>query len=312
MSLKKDEIRKKDRESGTLYLRDGVTLAFFLPMPFDRVTGAVLKVFEEYLRMIPSDAFKWASVGATSEEWRPIAKTTIDRCRAQLTPEAARKRQLTAFELADGDSAGDAPGYGFKVVGNPYDPDLPDEANLVQMYFPTEVIEASRVELFVENARRLAAFLPYISGYGSPGLHWSELYATEAFTQARALVKRHHGYDVQHNEVGRSDIDSKVRGARWLTFLGPEIVEQLDGLKALQNALSESIAVEQVGHGVMIRACECPEVGDVNRRVETPLLRALARVLEPVTLFGEPALFETSFAVDDEDFLIQWERRFLD
>src|SRR5215831_5679146 len=134
MSLKKDEIRKKDRESGTLYLRDGVTLAFFFPMPFDKVVGSVLKVFEEYLRMIPSDALKWASVGATSEEWRPIAKTTIDRCRAQLAPEAVRKRQLTAFELTDGDSAGDAPAYGFKVVGNPYDPDLPDEANLVQMY----------------------------------------------------------------------------------------------------------------------------------------------------------------------------------
>lgn len=312
MASKKQRIWKKDRDSGTLYLRDGVTLAFFLPMPFDKVAHSILKVFDEYLQMIPPDALRWASVGATSDEWRPITKTAIGRCRAQLDPKAMRKRSLTSFELRDGDSGGDAPGYGFHVIGNPPERDLPHETNLVQMYFPIEMIEASEAESFVEKARRIATLLPYISGYGSPGLHWAELNADEAFTQAKALAKRYHGYDVQYNEISRSDIDRKVRGARWLTFLGPEIAEKLGGLKALRNALLGPIAVEQMDHGIMIRAGKIAEIGDVNHKIGTPLLRTVAHVLEPATLFAEPALLETYFAVDDEDFLKEWERRFLD
>jgi hypothetical protein len=310
--IDKTAIWKKDPESGTVYLREGVTMAFFLPTPIAEVAGPILAAFEEYLKMIPAGVLRWASVGAGSEEWKPVEKKTIDRCRSQLKGEGTRKRSLTSFELADGDNGGDAPGFGIMVIGNPLDPDLPDEKSLLQMYFPSEVAAEEQAEDFVNNLRKLATLLPYVSGYASPGLHWAELHKAQALIEARAIARRHPGYDVQDNAIGRSDINLKVRGARWLTLLGMEIVEKIGGLKTLRQNLPGPIVVEEVGPGVMIRAGRQPEKGDVNRRIDTPLLRIVARVLEPVTAFGEIALLRTDFSDQDDNLLKQWERRFLD
>lgn len=304
-------IRKKDPDSGTLYLRDGVTLAFFLPPPFGDVALRALEAFDRYLAAVPAGALRWAVVGADAGEWKPLAKTTVGRCRALLTGDGPRKRSLTAFFLADGDSGGDAPGYGVQLVGNKPDPEMPDELNLLQMFFPSEVVAPDRVEVFVADACRIAEALPYVSGYGSPGLQWSELESGDAFAAARALAKRHLGYDVQYNELGRSDLDTRVRGARWLTFLGPALVARLGGAEVIRGKLPRAVGVQPVGHGLLIRAGALPEIGDRNRREDTPLLRAVAAVLEPVTLFDEAALLQSEFGSDHEDEVQAWERRFL-
>jgi hypothetical protein len=305
-------IARKHPESGTLYLRDGVTLAFFLPPPLEATAPQVLAAFEEYLNRLPSGALRWAAVGASAGEWKPFARSTVGRCRALLAPEAARKRYLTAFELSDGDQGGDAPGYGVAVVGQPVTPDAPNATNLVQFFFPAAVTAPGRVEEFVATASALAALLPYRSGYGSPALQVSELHQAQALAEARALAVRYPGYDVQYNQLGRLEMDAKVRGARWLTFLGPDLVSALGGEEALRHALPAAVSVRPVGHGLLLRAGEYPEICDANRQAGTPLLRAVAAVLEPVTRFGEEVLLATNFAADDEDFLRRWERRFLD
>ena len=305
-------IWKEDAENGMVYLRNGITVAFFLPVPIDKIAATILEGFDEYLKMIPPDTLRWASVGANSEEWKPVVKKTFEKCRGQLNPEAARKRSLTSFELADGNNGGEAPGHGVLIIGNPYDPDLPDERCLVQFYFPPKSIEDENVETFIATVRKLANILPYTYGYASPALQWSRLFSTEALTQARAIAARHPGYDIEDNAVGRSYIDAKVRGARWLTFLGAEIAEKLGGSMSLRRRLPQTITVEQVGPGVFMRAGVQPEIGDRNRKIGTPLLCEVAKVLEPVTTFGEMALYRTDFADQDEEVLARWERRFLD
>jgi len=310
---KKNGILKKDFETGKIFLREGVIVAFFLPTPMDKVAEPILDVFEEYLKMIPSDVLRWASIGASSEEWKPINKTTFQRCRAQLKPEAVAKRRLTAFELADGDMAGDAPRYGIIVIGHPYEPRFPNKKTLVQMYFPIDVVSEQEVEHFVENVCKLAVSLPYISGYASPALLCAGFNSFSVGKEIRAITRIHPGYDVQDNPVGRRTINSKVRGARWLNFIGPEIADRLGGVKALRKALRSPITIdEEIGHGVMIRAGKQPELGNMTRRIGTPLLRAIASVLEPVTAFRESALYRTDFADQNEELLEQWERRFLD
>jgi hypothetical protein len=61
----------------------------------------------------------------------------------------------------------------------------------------------------------------------------------------------------------------------------------------------------------MIRAGLIPEIGDKAQKQGTPLLNAVAKILEPVTAFEEVVLLG-SLAKWDKDFLRWWERRFLD
>jgi hypothetical protein len=303
----------KTDDDDQVYLRDGVTAAFFLPMPLDAVAESIRTVFDRYVATSLGKSLKWASVGADSEEWRRVAAKTFDRCRSMLTKEAARKRKLTAFELFDGDTDGDAPSAGFVVLGNPRDRKEPLETNLVQMYFPSESVSTpAKADAFVSWLRDTAALMPFVYGYGSPGLHWAESSQIEALTDARAVAKRYPGFDVQNNEATRSDIDTMTRGARWLTFLGPDLLRKLGGPKAARAVKDPEITIEQVGEGTLIRAGRMPEIGDRNRREDTPLLRAVARALKPVTLFDEPGLRETVFAMDDPAFFASWEKRFLD
>ena len=113
------------------------------------------------------------------------------------------------------------------------------------------------------------------------------------------------------NEMTQLDIGTRVRGARWVTLLGPGPLERLGGIGAIRKALPSTVEVCDVASIAMIRAGKTPELGDKNRKLDTPLLRALARVLEPITLFREVDLL-SHFANFDEDLLDRWERRFLD
>ena len=100
--------------------------------------------------------------------------------------------------------------------------------------------------------------------------------------QARPLAIRHPGYDVEYNEASRLRLGRRVRGARWLTFAGKEITDKLGGRAGLRGALSNAIAVEPLGSGLIIRAGELPELGDVDKGIGVPLLREVAAALEPV------------------------------
>lgn len=299
-------------KTGITYLRDGVLVAFFLPKPLHETVGAIADVFDLFLASVPPGAIKWAGIGAGAAEWKPVHAKTFDKCRALLAPSAARKRAMTSFELAGSEKAGDAPEYSLTLIAAKPDKQAPDEVDLVEMTFPSSVVGKAEVEHFVDLVRKMAAKLPFISGYGSPSLVYSELGEGKALIESRGLATRYPGFDVQKNKLGCIDINNWVRGARWLTLLGPDVVKKLGGIKKLRAALHKDIAVEEVGHGLMIRAGQVPEIGDRNKKIDTPLLRNLAKALEPVTLFEEPILLSSYFADRDKELLNTWERRFLD
>lgn len=296
-------LRLIDRSSDTLYLRSGVTLAFFLPMPFHESCDALGKAFDLYLRFIGSmgGVLKWASIGAESEEWEPFGPKTVARCKKQLDAEAAAARDLSAFELGDGEMGGDAPGYGIKVIGNPPDDELPLEQNLIEMHFPWEVLAESHREAFVEFARGIAGTLPYLSGYASPALHWSEHKAVMAFEAAVPLITAHRGLDIGQNELARSDLGVQTRGARWLTFLGPACVQALGGRQAVATETGVGVLIADAGRGIMLRAGDDPEID------ETPRLDMVRSVLAALTL-DEGPVFECFF--DDDTFAKAWTNRF--
>lgn len=305
-------IQEVHAKSGITYLRTGIVVAFFLRKPLHENIEGVLQVFEMYLSAIPTDAIKWAGIGAGSEEWRPFTKNTFDKCRSAMVPSTVKKRAMTAIEIAGSDQAGDAPIYAFTLIGAKPDMDAPNEMDLVEMCFPSTFADPASVEKFVATLREMATKLNFVSGYASPALLYSEVGEGKAMVESRGLAMRYPGLDVQKNKLGCMDIDHRIRGARWVTFLGADILKKLGGQKKLRAVLSADISIDILLAGVMIRSGTEPELGDRNMQLDTPLLRSLAKALEPVTMFMEPVLLASYFADRDEAMLTAWERRFLD
>ena len=305
-----NEISKTGPE-GRTFLREAFVVAFFLPGPIAETVAGIEQAFDLFLAIIPDGVLRWESVGASSEEWKPVSKTTVSRCKAQLRPDAAAKRELTSFELADGEVGGDVPRYAFTVVGGQFSGDVPNERTLVQMSFPIGTVMTGDADAFVAKLRDIAAALPFSTGYGSPAIQWAELGREAAIAQTRAIVARYPGYDVNMNTTGRTWLGSRVRGARWLTFLGPEILARLGGPDALRTKLPDIFEFCPAGAGLLVRAGRLPEIGDAAKKVDVPMLRTLAAALEPVTAFEEVVLLG-SLADWDKDALRKWERRFLE
>lgn len=296
-----------DNASARVLVRNGVTLAMFLDRPVHECSEALNQALDLYLASVPPDALKWAVVSATSEEWRPLDGVALQRIRESLEPIGARKRKLTAFRIND--AAGDAPQYGFTLADRYKD--KPDSMLLVQMTFPIEASHASHADATFDLVCHMAEILSPVSGYCAPALLQADAQQSEAFERIRGVALRHPGYDAAMNDLTRLRVGRQLRGARWISLLGAEVLQALGGVDALRKALPPEVTLGQAGDTTVIRAGRVPELGDTNRQVGTPLLRTVARALEPVTMFGEVKML-LYLADGDEDLLERWERRFLD
>lgn len=305
-------VHRTEPRSNRTYLRDSILAAFFFPPPVHECVDALREILDLYVASIPAGALTWSAVGANTEEWSQVTAKTIASCKALLRKEPAMKRRLTAFDLTDGQAGGDAPGYGVSLIAQPNnDQLLPESLCLLQMSFPMEHLTETNAAAFVATMRQVAEKLTFVCGYVSPCLRWSELDSPRGIEEAKGLAARHTGYDLQANLACRLRLGRHVRGARWLSFLGPDLVRTLGGGAAVRESLPEAIGVSPLSSGLMIQAGTLPEIGDANRAQGTPLLREVARVLEPVTQFGELAMLGQVFH-RDTDALTRWERRFLD
>jgi hypothetical protein len=302
-------IVQKDAESGKIALRNAVVLACFVHRPVHEICEHVAAMLDEYLSCIPADALTWAIPNASAEQWKPIDQKTLPGIKKLLDPQGAKARDLTSFRLAD--SAGEAPAFEFRFAGKPKSYKSPPAGSLVQMVFPIETAREAYVDGLVDRVKRLSAMIDFSYGYCSPALLYRELRLVYAYPDLRGLAMRHAGYDVQNNLQAAWGMGVRARGARWITMLGTQLQAELGGAAKLERAFGGTIGVEPLGTALMIRAGRVPEIGDTNRREDTPLLRTLAKVLEPVTAFDEKDLVFGRF--EDDDVLLQrWERRFLD
>lgn len=304
-----EPVQRIDATTGSIYVRNGVTLAFFLEQFVHECSEALTAVFDLFVRSVPPDTLKWAVVSATAEEWRAVDAVVMKRMRDSLAPEGARKRKFTAFQFNDyGD---EAPQYGFTLSDRDKDKEQVDSLTLVQLTFPPSAVDEAHVDDLCALIAKITLSLRPVSGYCAPSLLPGDSRQSAAYAEIRSIALRHPGYDVAINEMTQLNIGKRVRGARWVTLLGDGPLERLGGIDALRKALPPEVEVRDVAGIGMIRAGKTPELGDKNRGVDTPLLRAVARVLEPITLFGEVDLL-SNFAIFDEDLLQRWERRFLD
>ncbi len=299
------EIRLSNDDDG-LFLRDSFILVFFCKTPFKDLAAAFNRVFEYWLETTPEEGRKWASVGSSADEFKPLTPQRLAAARKEMDPAKSRNRDMTALDI--GGPQEDNPDYRFACVGNR---DMQDEeTNCLEIRLPRAPATEAEIAAALTLARQVGAMLPYSSGYAAPALVWGVEGQQMAFSDEIAkLALRHPGYDVPYTMATAFDIGEKLRGAYWLNFIGPAALKKLGGEKGLRGKLDASIGIEKVGDGLLLQAGPKPEVGDVNRKANLPLLRSLAKVLAPVTLLDDGAL-DNNF-LEEED-AVRWKRRHLD
>jgi TseV toxin immunity protein TsiV len=289
---------------GNLIVRDSMVAAFFTKRPYPELAKAYGDVFELWLDQTPDDAKRWAIIGPHGDEYKPFKE--LARARAEFNTARAKTRNICALKIGGPQRLN--PDYKFTFVGVR---DLAkNRANMLEIRSPTSEVEGTNVDRYVESVHRVAQRLPFDSGYASPALtHGAQGHQAAFAKEARKWAFRHPGFDMPNNEGTAAGIAQKLRGAYWLTFLGPWALEQVGGQSALRKALPEDVQMQSAGVGVMLRVGKHPELGDVNKGHKLPVLRAMAKVLEAASRFDD-AFLDNIFV--DETQRARWERRHLD
>lgn len=293
-----------------LLVRDTLTLAFFARRFDAALLEGIQAAFERWLALIPQEKLKFAAVGPTASRLKPVTAKTLGQCRAHINPKTALSKENLFFVIQGEELVN--PSHRFEVsCGAASGQEGEPENCMVDMRFPPDTASGDKVQAFLDFALAVAGQMPYDSGYASLQLSWgAESLLHRAAERILPLALRHPGMDVAINSFTTLLLGRKCRGARWLTFLGRDLLEQLGGEQALRARLDPAIECTPVGTGLALRAGSEPLPGDVNRQDTLPLIASVARAIEPVTFFKDKNLRAHLFDENDEKFE-RWQRRFL-
>ncbi|TPI65662.1 DUF3396 domain-containing protein [Mesorhizobium sp. B3-1-3] len=251
-----------------------------------------------------SKALGWALVGKNASTIAKVNKSTMERLQREIRSTA--EVGLTGFRYQGPQPY--APDYRMRWLVNREAADPTNaKTNLIELMVPVPG-DAQGWQSMAQTFREISEHFPYDTGYASPGLVFGDDAAkVEAGAIIGPLAMRHKGFDVPNNATTSYFVGKSSRGARWLTLLSREKAAEI-GLSTIGN-LPQGAIVAPTKNGWMIVASDIPEVGDTNRGVEATNLQWLARILEPISFFGDRNL--KMLLSDRLDFVDRWERRFL-
>lgn len=292
--------------------RDGVIVVLFIRESHVTLAPRVGTLFDAYLTLVGEDALQFI---VSSEEWKPLTPRRRDRARKRMSPWAAKGLPNEFLEMKGGGDEADVGAYAFNYYGADLSIQHAERRTSgIEVWFPTEVVERRGLDAFARDVLWLADHVPFSSGYCSLAFNVEDAAELQVWRDVTTpLAMRHPGMDLHMTDITKKFMGDGVRGAYWLSLVGPLALQtlQLDAAR-LRKALDDpAITVYELEHGVAIRAGDELRPGDVNRGDRLPLTRKVAAVLEPVTSVQERAAF--GFAADDPvTRFLEWQRRHLD
>jgi hypothetical protein len=177
------------------------------------------------------------------------------------------------------------------------------------MELPVAVVDdPDEVVAFVQEA--LATF-PLDNGWGGYAFfHHPATDRDEVAAWATPRLLRHPGLGYGNPVPFTNAADKGVVVVNWLTLLGPQPTTALGGANKLGRAAPTGVSVLPLGPGgVVIRAGQRPEVGDVNRNDLLPSYHAVGQLVSPVRAPDE-ALASVSINGMTGETKNDWLRRF--
>jgi hypothetical protein len=293
----------------TFLVRQAFVIALFSNRTMSENAEGAAFALNEWMNIVPRREIKWSIMGSSASEHSPVTERTIGQCLSMLDRIKTAARKTTACKLSGPEKYN--PAFRFVAVGEGnLEPDSPYNA-LLEITLPWEIVDSLGLEPLVQFSTKIAAKLPYDSGYLSPSLNWGkDSKRTDAGEAMIGPAMRHRGLDIHMNNATRLRLGKLGRGARWVTFLGSDLLRQLGGRENLAASVDTRVELISAGSGLALRAGKEPAIGDVNRQDDLPLLRSVARALEPVTYFNDRLLQSALFPKNAEAYQ-RWERRLL-
>lgn len=292
--------------------RDGVIVVLFIRESHVVLAPTIGKLLTAYLALVGEDALEFI---VSSEEWKPLTPQRRARTRRRLSPAAAKGLPNECLEMKGGAGEDDVGVYGFFYYGTDLsEAGAENHTSAVEMWLPTEAVERRGLDAFTQDVLNLASHVPFSSGYCSLAFNIEEVAWDDVERDVTTpLAMRHPGIDLHDTNGTKTFMDDGVRGAYWLTLVGPAALQalRLDASGLCEVLDDPAITVYELEHGVAIRAGDELRPGDVNYGDRLPLTRKVAAVLEPVTIVQDYAVF--GFDTDDPvTSFLEWQRRHLD
>jgi hypothetical protein len=281
---------------GWVAAQDGFLLVFFIRASHREAAESVGGLYDRWLEIVGPESVRWVR-GAN--DWKELTPRQRTRVRKLLTKAGATKSEARVAVKA-GANPDDVMVHGFDYWAQDLEAS-PQAASFVEIRLPTEWIRARGLDDVFAMAVDFAGRVEFSSGYAS--LAFNVDMEIPGFIDERAFD--HPGMDVHANEYTALYIGDLVRGAYWLTFVGPTALERLGGAAKLKRALGGEITVVEVGEGVAIRAGDELRPGDVPGGDVLPLTRKVAASLEPVRLQQTIG----AFGFTDDAKFPAWQRR---
>ena len=283
-------------------LRERVTIAFYMRCSHEAIVPDLMRALDVYLHAVEPTALGWYV--DPNGDWSELDSKGWTLIRSRWShPRGAH------IELAG--APDELTGYEVLYQGRRLDTSSREESGTactVSFSLPTEALEARGSAWVQELALKLATELPFDSGHG--GLSFQFPGWTQSNTPLlRDMSSRHPGVDIPERTLCLS-IGTRIKGAHWLTFVGPSVLEALGGVEGLRARLhSTETAVGSLGNGrAVIALGASPEAGDLRANRPLPAYRELARLLEPWLYFEQRCPWG-NFTPEEQR---RWERRFLD
>ena len=294
--------KRKDTpdEPDLLGIREGLSITFFMKRLHQEVVHDVLRAVAVYRQTVKPGALAWYAE-PFSGDWDDFDAKGQAYVWREMQAHPALSMWLREFPDR-------ASGYEVIYWGHLFETEALNETNVVSFLLPTEVMEEHGPEWVKALALRLARELPYASGYAGLSFHYPD--SVVGYTdRIRPFALRYPGLDIPGLHSEASSVGTRVKGVHWMNFLGPTVLEPLGGVEGLRARLhTPGTTVEDLGDGrALVTLGPWPEAGDLERGLELPAWRELARVLEPWLYLGHASW--SGFR--DED-MRRWERRFLD
>jgi hypothetical protein len=261
-------------ERRSLYIRESVSLTFYMKHSHQEVVQAVTRALEAYLRAIGPQVLGWYA-DPYSGDWEELDDKGWAYLRRLMLEEPATQLWLS-------ESPSETTGYEVLYHGRLLDARDEEETSVLSFILPTEYLEAHGPGHLRELALALAAELPFSSGHGGLSFNFPEsvLGTTEAI---RDMSFRHPGLDIPGVNFDSLSIGTRVKGVHWLNFLGQPVLRELGGAESLRARLhSPDTTVQELdGERAVVTLGKWPEAGDTEQGRTLPEYRELAHVLEP-------------------------------